>query len=491
MASYILRRLILLPITVFCIVVVNFVVINLAPGEPVSVTEVSEKGDASREEKANGAFDVDERYLQFREHYGLTLPVVYNTWTSISCDNVRNIIHKLITKEESSGKEMSVKKYYVLRTLFGDQSRYVMGHLLSIAEDSSNSYDMRAMAVNFFIRGGTLQAFIGPNITEEQRVANRKIARDNIALRLLVLTSHDTDNDVDIKLLSLRGWYEENRVEYNAIKMFFLETRFARYLSRVAILDFGTLRSDGNKTVVSEVIKRFKYSLTLAVLPMLITFILCQVFGFYMALKQGKWQDLILNIIFLVLYAIPVFVVAPFLIEKVALNHTFPFSNIPIPISGFNSPDNVYADMVSHQRLFDIAQHIYLPLIAILYGGLAVQSRLSRTAVLEVLRQDYVRTAHAKGLSCLRIMVFHVGRNAAITIVTAVAGTLGVVLGGSLIIETIFGIDGFGRFFYQAVISRDYNVIMFSALSSAVLTLVGYFIADIAYTVLDPRVMID
>ena len=109
-------------------------------------------------------------------------------------------------------------------------------------------------------------------------------------------------------------------------------------MGRVLTLDFGTLRNDDNKTVISEVTRRFNNLLTLAILSMIITFIVCQTFGCLMAYKQNQWPDYFLSIFFLVLYALPVFVVAPFLIEIVALNHDFPFTNIPIPFSGFTSP---------------------------------------------------------------------------------------------------------------------------------------------------------
>lgn len=224
---------------------------------------------------------------------------------------------------------------------------------------------------------------------------------------------------------------------------------------------------------------------------MVITFVLCQLFGFIMAYKHNRWPDFSLNVFFLILYAIPVFVVAPFLIEKIALNKDFPFTDIPIPISGFTSPDNIYNNETSLQRIFDVFQHIFLPLIAVMYGGLAAQARLSRTAVLEVLRQDYVRTAWAKGVPPGTILFKHVGRNAAITIVTSIAGSLGIVLGGSLIVETLFQINGFGKFFYDAILNRDYNVIMFSALAGSLLSLAGFLVADIAYTLLDPRLTLD
>jgi peptide/nickel transport system permease protein len=210
-----------------------------------------------------------------------------------------------------------------------------------------------------------------------------------------------------------------------------------------------------------------------------------------MAYKQKQWVDYTLNLLFLILYAIPVFVVAPFLIEKVALHNTFPFTNTPIPISGFTSPDRIYNQENSYQRLFDIIQHIALPVIAVMYGSLAAESRLSRTAVLEILKQDYIRTAKAKGASPFKILFKHVGRNAAITIVTSLASSLGIILGGSLIVETLFEINGFGKFFYDAVINRDYNVIMFSTLAGSFLTLMGYLLADLAYMWLDPRITLD
>jgi peptide/nickel transport system permease protein len=210
-----------------------------------------------------------------------------------------------------------------------------------------------------------------------------------------------------------------------------------------------------------------------------------------MAYYQRGWPDYVLNITFLVLYAIPVFVVAPFLIEKVALYHCFPFTDTPIPLNGFTSSDRIYNQETSWQRLIDVLKHIALPISAIMYGSLAAESRLSRTAVLEILRHDYIRTAFAKGLSPFTVMFKHVGRNAGITIVTSLAGSLGTILGGALIVEILFDINGFGKFFYDAIINRDYNVIMFSALAGSFLSLIGYLFADLAYMWLDPRITLE
>lgn len=499
MLNYLIRRLVLLPITLFCIILVNFIIINLAPGDPVTITEISNEGGASRRDDRSLAFGSDERYLHFRERYGLTLPILFNDWPFMTQKEVFENLNILTNQKPSPQKnsKLTLKEYDRLRVLTGDQARFVMPQLLNIMTDQNHPLDIRRMAIHFFIRGATQQAILGQNLTDEQNHYNNKISKDNTLLSTLRPLKSENALKTDEKIASLKKWFDENKKFYryqptfeSKIHILFFETRFYRYMSRVLTLDFGTLRNDSNKTVTHEVAKRFKYSLTLAILPMVITFFLCQFFAFLMALNWQRWPDHLLNLIFLILYAIPIFVVGPFLIEK-ALDHTFPFTSIPIPISGFSSPDAIYDNETSLQRLYDILQHLALPIIAVAYSSLAAQTRLSRTALLEVLRQDYVRTAWAKGVSLPILLVKHVGRNAAITIVTSLAGSLGVVLGGSLIVETLFDINGFGKFFYEAVINRDYNVIMFSALAGSFLSLIGYLVADIAYTLLDPRVSLD
>ncbi len=488
MIYYISRRLLLLPITLFCIILVNFAIINLAPGDPVSVTEMSPEGGAARREDRSFSFGTDTRYLQFREFYGLTLPILINLWPYTSEESVKETLSKLVHREG-----IPVKEYDSMRTEFGDKSRFIMRYLMNIIEDPKTDKATQQMAIRFFVRGGTKQAYLGTNLSEYQKQYNRKIAVDNN----LLLSWLEPNANISITVVQMKDWYDQNKELYQfeptSLQKFGMvfETRFTRYMSRVLTLDFGTLRNDSNKTVISEVTKRFKYSLTLAILPMIITFFLCQIFGCLMAYKQYQWQDHFLNVVFLIMYAIPVFVVAPFLIEYVGLRYHFPFTHISIPITGFTSPDAVYNNLNSEQRLFDVVEHLFLPLIAVMYGSLASSARLSRTAVLETLRQDYVRTARAKGLSTPVVLMKHVGRNAAITIVTSLAGSLGIVLGGSLIVETLFEIHGFGKFFYDAVVNRDYNVIMFSAIAGSFLSLVGYLVADIAYTVLDPRVTLE
>lgn len=500
MTSYLLRRLLLIPLTLFCIILVNFVVLNLAPGDPLSITEISAEGGAVRREQASTPGSQDDRYLYFRQFYGLTLPVLFNSWPWISREQVTlqlwQISYKRLSRD--STEEMDFADYQTLRTKMGDQARFVMPHLLALLSDPNQPLPLRQNAMRFFVRGGSGFAELGPTLTSEQKQHNQFVEQQNLFLRNQLPTPGESPEELQAKIDRLQDWYLQYRQLYQfeptgseLFTTFFTKTRFWRYMSRVVTLDFGTMRNDSNRRVIDEVTKRFKYSLTLSLLPMAATFVLCQLFGMAMATHHGRPLDYGLNLLFLLLYATPVFVVAPWLIENVAFNGHFFGTNYPIPLGGFTSPEAQFAQMTSWERVIDIAAHIALPLLAILYGSLAAQSRLSRTALLEVLRCDYVRTARAKGVPPGQLLFKHVGRNAAITIITSLSGSLGLILGGSLIVETLFQIDGFGKFFYDAILNRDYNVVMFSALAGSFLSLAGYLAADLSYAFLDPRITLD
>lgn len=495
MTPYLIRRLLLLPVTLFAIILVNFVILNLVPGDPVTQLDRSMTGEAERSTELESGGE-ESHHLQFREHYGLTKPILLNFWGMLTKNEIEEGLKKLASRKINE-EEMSVHTYHQLKTLWGDRASYILPLLLDCAKNETTSLPERRLALNLFIRGGTRMGYVGSALTKEKKEKNRQISQSNQFLSAQKALDTDTNSQLKEKAINLSLWLSEHPEFHRSNTLnekmwtIFLDTRFFRYLQRVIFLDFGTLRNDSHKTVISEVAKRLKYSLTLAVLPMFLTFALCQIFGMLMAYYHKKWVDHLLNITFLILFAIPVFVTAPFLIENFSLNQTLPFLNISLPYSGFHRPMADYIQLTSIERLGDISLHLVLPLISVMYGTLAVQSRLSRTAFLEVMSQNHVRTARAMGFPLMSILWKHVARNGAITIMTSLATSLGVILGGSLIVETVFEINGFGKFFYEAILNRDYNVVLFSAFASSLLSLIGYLIADLSYTFLDPRVTLN
>jgi len=357
---------------------------------------------------------------------------------------------------------------------------------------------VRKAALFSIFRGSKRLIYLGPNLSDEQKAFNRKLEISQEFLRKIKNSPFTTIEQANEVAQTMNTWIKEQNAFYDFYisdsekwHMLWHDTRFYRYMSRTLSLDFGTLRNDNNKTVVSEVTKRFKYSLTLSIIPLVLSFVLSLIFGMLMALNRNTLVDRGLNYLFLILYAIPIFVVAPFLIEQYGLQGHFWGTDIPIPLSGFSSPEAIYARETTWQRFWDILRHLMLPFIAVLYGSMSVESRIARTSFLEVMEQDYVRTARAKGLPPMQIIVHHIGRNGAVTLITSLASSLGAVLGGALIVETLFEIPGFGKFFYDAIVNRDYNVMMFSALAGSFLSLVGYLVADLSYVLLDPRISLE
>jgi peptide/nickel transport system permease protein len=157
-----------------------------------------------------------------------------------------------------------------------------------------------------------------------------------------------------------------------------------------------------------------------------------------------------------------------------------------LPISGIQSLD--VTGLTGWGKLMDRAEHLILPVFVSAFGGLAGVSRYMRNNMLEVMRQDYIRTARAKGLPESVVVYKHALRNALMPVITILGLSLPGIIGGSVIMETVFGIPGMGQLLYQAVFSRDYNLAMGILVPAAVLTMLGNFLADIGYALADPRV---
>jgi peptide/nickel transport system permease protein len=467
------RRALLLPLTLLAIAVVNFAIINLAPGEPTTITDVNEQGEATR--RAQGTAPSDSYFL-FREQFGLSLPILFNAWPWTGTHWWEQHLSKLVADPHGT---------QILRREMGDRARFCLIPLLAISKNQQLPAPMRLEAVRLAVRGALRVGATEAALSAAQRTTNEQIAQTNRALEALVWQTNDSPELRESKLQQLDQLLQQAGflAPTRSLATAFMQTRLWRYFSKVARLDFGTLRTDPSRRVVDEVAARLKYSLTLAVLPLILSFGLALCLGVAMAFHHGRSLDWGLGLTTLLLYAVPVFIVAPLLLDLVPLHGP----SGELVSGGLTSTPQQYERFTSWQRLQDIGVHCLLPLAALVYLPLAVQTRLCRTSMLEVMRQDFVRAARAKGLSPWRICWSHVVPNGAIALLTAVGGALGALLGGSLIVESVFNLDGFGQFFLRAVVQRDYNVILFSVLASSTLALTGYLLADIACARLDPR----
>jgi len=238
------------------------------------------------------------------------------------------------------------------------------------------------------------------------------------------------------------------------------------------------------RTPVSALIRQhIGPTLLLSVSSFAITYLLSIPIGLYMTQNGGRWNERVLSVLFYMLYSLPVYVAAIWLLYYFYLRFQGTMWQLPPGMVSDN-----HAEMSAVGKILDIGKHLILPLFCYSYGALAFDTRFIKSNMEEVIRQDYIRTARAKGLDNKTILWRHAFRNTLIPFVTLIGLTLPGLISGSVILEQIFNWPGIGRLFFEAVSFRDYTLIMGLALMFSVATLLGNLLADILYAIVDPRI---
>lgn len=272
---------------------------------------------------------------------------------------------------------------------------------------------------------------------------------------------------------------EETRALYGIDKPLYVQ--FGQWIKKTAMLDFGYSYRD-HRPVIDKIKDALPITLTLNILTIIIIYIVSIPIGVVSATRPGGKFDRFSEFVLFLLYSLPSFWVAVMLMVFFGSGDYFNW----FPIIGFSSDS---ASLLPWYRwVANVAWHLVLPVVCLTYGGFAFLSRFARSALLEVIHQDYIRTARAKGLSEWQVVVKHGLRNALIPLITLMGTLLPALLGGSVIVEQIFSIPGMGRLGFESVLSRDYPVIMAIASISAFLTLVSMLLSDILYIFVDPRI---
>lgn len=259
------------------------------------------------------------------------------------------------------------------------------------------------------------------------------------------------------------------------------ETQYAKWLGRLTTLRFGRSTQDG-RPVADKLAEAIPITALLSLISMLLAYLIAVPLGVHGAVRRGALSERVITALLFLLYSLPGFWVAMVLIllfGGVGLLDLF-------PIYGLYSAGLEEAS--GWTWLVDRAAHLVLPVFCLTYGSLALISRYQRTAMLEVIRLDYIRTARAKGLRERSVIFRHALRNSLLPTITLLGLQLPYLIGGSVIIERIFNIPGMGMLTFDAFLNRDYPVIMAVSVISAVMTLAGLILADLFYAVADPRI---
>ncbi len=261
-----------------------------------------------------------------------------------------------------------------------------------------------------------------------------------------------------------------------------LHEQYLRWVAKLAVLDLGISFSTDRRPVADKILERLPITILLNVLSMLMILLVAIPIGVLSAVRQDSLFDRIAGVFVFVGFAIPTFWLALLLMIFFGVHLGW------LPISGIRSLNYEY--LPPGMALWDLIRHLILPVLLSAFGGLAGLSRYMRANMLEVIRQDYILTARAKGLTERVVIYRHALRNALLPVITILGLSIPGLIGGSVIFETIFAIPGMGQLFYMAVMARDYPVVMGILFIGAVLTLLGNLIADVSYAVADPRIRV-
>lgn len=269
------------------------------------------------------------------------------------------------------------------------------------------------------------------------------------------------------------------RAQYGLDKPLYLQ--YLNWLKGLAQLDLGRSFSPDRRPVWDKIKERLPVTLLINLLSMLIIFLVAVPLGVASAVREGSLFDRATTVLVFVGYAMPGFWLA--LLLMLLFGIKWPV----LPISGVHSLMG-YESLPWWGKVLDWAKHLVLPVFVSAFGGLAGLSRFMRSTMIEVLRQDFITTARAKGLPERVVIYKHALRNALLPVITILGLSVPGLVGGSVIFESIFGIPGVGQLMWQAVMARDYPVIMGNLVIVAVLTLLGNFLADLCYALADPRI---
>ncbi|MCM2356817.1 MAG: ABC transporter permease [Geobacteraceae bacterium] len=259
-----------------------------------------------------------------------------------------------------------------------------------------------------------------------------------------------------------------------------LHVQYVKWVGRLSRLDFGRSFAPDGRKVVDKIRERIPVTLSLNIIALVLQFGIAVPIGIFAATRRDTPLDKGITVFVFLGFAVPTFWLA------LLLMYVFGVKLGWLPISGLHSMGSEGMGTVAW--LLDMARHLILPVSVATFSSLAGLSRYMRSTMLEVIGQDYITTARAKGLSERTVIYRHALRNALLPVITLLGFSVPGLIGGSVIFETIYALPGMGQLFYMGVMARDYPLVMGILVIGACLTLVGNLLADIGYALADPRI---
>lgn len=466
MTAYLLRRLLFFIPTIFIITLLSFLISQSAPGDPVEQMLVGKAGGGGEQLAERQA--TLQAYIEKRRELGLDLPIFYfaivplaepETLHRIPQVPIQDALRRLVYRFGNwEAVQAAYHAYLRLDSAFyataadtqWKEKRTEAGALLKLLPQEKN-YD------ELLYRLSQLRNYLIPALIPYYE-----------ALEKAVRALPERAQRWKVYIPSLH-WYGT-------------QNQYHRWLVGLLRGDFGVSYQD-KRPIAQKLGDAVRWSIVINLISIALAYLIAIPLGVISAVHRGTLRDRIISLSLFMLYSLPSFWIGTMAIVFLCGGDYLDI----FPPGGVQSTEHS-AEWSLLRRLGDWTYHLILPVIVYTYGSLAFLSRQMRTALLETLQQDYVRTARAKGLPQRLVVWKHAFRNSLIPIITLLASVFPAMISGSVILETIFSIPGMGFLSYGAMVARDYPVIIAVFTIGAVLTLIGILVADILYAVVDPRI---
>jgi peptide/nickel transport system permease protein len=467
MLKYIFKRILLFVPTLFIISLLTFFLSTNVPGDPVEqmLNSNSEMGSSAKAQAAEKA------YIAKRKQLGLDLPTFY---FSISNQATPKDLYDIPKKFHRENLTKLIDKYGNWNEI---NAYYNSLKDLDVAIGNVESDSVNADAI-IAIKADIQQLFVESDDNAVQVALKDMQTQTKVAENLRVMSAEITKTENLYNEVVNKPTVSKKFIP--AIHWYGIKNQYHQWITKFMKGDFGISYQDEKpvKTVIWEAIR---WTVLLSIISILLTYLIAIPLGVVSAANKGGMKDQTISTSLFILYSLPSFWVATLLIMFFGGGDFFNlFPSFGVPQSTEN--------MSFFAKFTNYVWHLTLPIICYTYGGLAFISRQMRGAMVNSLSQDYVRTARAKGLDEEKVLWKHAIKNSLLPIITLFANVFPLAISGAVALELIFSIPGMGKTAYEALVARNYPVVYTIVMFSAILTLVGYLVADILYAVVDPRI---
>ncbi len=478
--------------TTFGVAFVVFSLFHLAPGDPALVM-MGQGGEMNQ--NSDGASRIDT----FRREHGLdrSLPVQFlnyigpfnlgrdgHPWFSTP---YTERVAELVEVTPASGETVEVMEGVPLPIAYlpgtAKEDRAAMDGAMAVIEDEKAGEAAWATATESLLAKG--EEALPALFTSLEAVSlnlDREGPRiDRIASMLAKSMGHEPvlneDRVAELgKGALIRHWFG-HYYTHGGLRV---QNTGASKWGGLVVGDLGD-EMQSKESVAAELWLRLQVTVPLALISVILSYLIALPLGIFSVRKQGTVLDGILTVVLFVLYSIPTFWAGLMLIL------VFGATWLDwLPVLGLHDKDA--ANMDTLPWLWDLFKHSILPIATLTYGSFAYLSRQMRAGMLDVIRQDYIRTARAKGMSERVVIYKHALRNSMIPVITLLASILPILIGGSVIVEKVFSIPGMGMYAFDGLLRRDFSIIMATTLFVGVMTQFGILLSDITYSIVDPRI---